>query len=1619
MRTETGNIKVFFLILILGLGMLFAQSSSLDLNVVQKENFFWDNVKDISKKESYFPITLSDGRQSYVFYESADKASKSIKISYATSENFQKGTQIKSLPGRFAYSGDEVPNMYSAAISKNGIIAISVLDASSEKGTLRIYASENSGESFEEFSFGQQGKQIVSSRIYSSTNGGFVLFVSVGEGKQSLTDSSFSLLYSESQDGKKWNELSKFRPADGISNAFSPFLAQINGRDLVFFEGWLGKDPSSSQIYCSSRSGMGWSSAKIVTDDAAVPSSEGQSYENYKNFRPNVLSDGNETKIAWERTPKNSATATVMVAPLNADGFISDRNDVEALNQYGNGRRPSLFKYHGKFFISWFDDRNGVNNVYLYENLGVQWSEVDSITRRQNKTTASLFCCPVITIGEGGKEQLSLIWQQTRNSENSICILEEDFYAEKPTFTPRNFTVGKHGKNRTATVRVNMPKDVSEILGFVAVAGTNSDIVPAKDELSESFRKPEDNLISAAIDDDVSGDQKIYFKARVLDKAGNWSEVAEIEYYYDVTPPKAPENIFYDKDNFGFASTNDVAFKWENPADNEEISGYSWSLESLAKLDRKYAVSKTKKLTLTEEECNADMEKIIVANYDKALNAKLPSSKVQGTKLETGYRNRSNGLYLFTVCAIDSVGNVSEPASVFVFLNKFRAATQIKNVQTTVDDYGAVTIGISGDEFEYDGTISQVIITNQSGGEKYQFNKDQDYKVSSSASGSSKISAIKIDEMKPGKYTVQIRHSERGLSTWSKALVINEGGTVKYERNYNFEPQWKILDVKNFRYKVDSERLTFWCLLVLISLGVLGSARGLVVTVRETVKIRKEVQSILTGDIMAIQTKERLQAVKVKFSLKLKLGLFTTALLLLIVAGVAVSIGAQMSFTQEKILISGLKDRVKVVMGNMSSGVQTYLPDGREKLTELGSIVNQVDNFAEASYATILSYEIDGRKLSDGSSPIDYVWATNDADIGLKIASENYDEGTVRLKNFEIYQPICESVKVQAQQTVSAIGNDSSLIFEKLNSLSAQLYGSYPHLDDEKLSREQTEYIFYWPVLYQQGKEENYLHSVILLKVNTDTLIQQVDESRQVTFVIAALAAAVASVIGLICAIMLASVIVNPIKRVVEHVKTITETKDKEELDGFILNIKTRDELRTLGDSVNEMTEGLVKGARDEKRAKEESEKAAKAREDAARASAEAAKASEAAARAQAEESKARAEAAEMNIMNLDGQAVQKAFIPLVSDGPEKETTAQMQDKDIQMYGYYEGTDAVSGDYFDYKKLDDRWYAIIKCDASGHGVPAALIMTIVATIFRRYFATWSFKANGTKLNLLASDINDFIESLGLRGKFAAMMICLFDTKTGEVYMCNAGDNIVHYFDSADKKMKLLTLHESPAAGPLPSFMVEMKGGYKVEKFKLKKNDILFLYTDGIEESTRFFRDAKFDVTECREPGLKVDDIHETHKVGQTSEQMEPQRVQDIIEAALNKKKYVLKKWHNPIPTESLEFDFSKCGGTIQDAITALTAVEKIFRIYKRPGANGKITKTEMSLDGKSKTLIQVTGDGIKVDRKIDQFLEKCFNRYDFYCSQKVDMKEPNYVYYTGVNEDSQADDLTLLAIQKL
>jgi hypothetical protein len=177
-----------------------------------------------------------------------------------------------------------------------------------------------------------------------------------------------------------------------------------------------------------------------------------------------------------------------------------------------------------------------------------------------------------------------------------------------------------------------------------------------------------------------------------------------------------------------------------------------------------------------------------------------------------------------------------------------------------------------------------------------------------------------------------------------------------------------------------------------------------------------------------------------------------------------------------------------------------------------------------------------------------------------------------------------------------------------------------------------------------------------------------------------------------------------------------------------------------------------------------------------------------------------------------------------------------------------------------------------------------------------------------------------------------------------------------------------------------------------------KDDILLLYTDGVEETKRLFRDKTFAVMECSEGGAPRDTPHDTHVVGQDGEEIGAARQEDIINAAMNRGMYRLYKYHNPEGEGTLDFNYAACKGTTEELIMAMVCAEKVFRMFKNPAVGDE--------------------ERILVDQKVDAFLKKHFIQYAKYCARSAPAEIPGYLYYFGVQEDEQYDDLTILGIRR-
>ena len=1539
------------------------------------QEFYWENPIVVSKGDARYSKAVSNENDSYAFWQEIDKTKKSIYLSvrYKNSEGIWVNNS--RFAGPFSYSG-EIPDIYSAAISSEGTVALATLSAGNRIAT---FVSTDKCRSFRRFDFPSENGEFLAPRIFVTENGHFLLFCSLAKqsalgGTKNVHTHSFYIYGAVSEDGLHWSNFKPIFTDEAFKNSFSPVVASNSqGTFLVFQTQYQQKDLVTYQLYSSfsGDDGKTWSSPILISDENSF---EVKNYEylNYDNQLPFAFSYEDEILIVWERNKPGADNSRICYAKINKSGLVP--RSAEVIADEGNARGAVLFSVNDGIYASWYAQNGRSDSVFYAEKDGFTW-------RKAPVESGSLPSSSPFPLKD--KNSIAFVWQETeKNNSSRICFMAPDSSCLKPGITADKIKAGGRTRSQKLKFRVSLPKDSSGIDGYVYSWSTDPSEEPLLDEYS--LKLPSNNVLNLFADKEGIW----YLKVCARDNAGNWSEPADFSFNLDLTPPKPVQFVKPELDYAGCMVSNTFSIKWTPDPSDDDIAGYNYEIYKISGINKKYVSTARHPLKIKKSETSEYMHQLLKTN-SKAVEKERNLSEYLKTKMSfTKFQNYENGLYVLAVAAIDETGFVGKTATLPIILNKYIPRTQIRKINKNESIFGDVEIDIFGKDFTVDGTISSVIV-DKDGHSPYDLvinASDGKFKVTSNE----KISSVKLGNvLGEGSYYVGVIHSDRGLCmSESAALSITTSGTVKIENDYDYQPRWRAV-TKTYSFRVYIGAMLLCMILILSLIGMIVFGVEFIRNCREYFSVQKMIDQISQGVLMADSIMENK---KRKGTLKVSLSGFTISLVVFIIILLSGILGKQMIQEQNQTLSKGLHDRVDVLLSGLVSGTRSYLPS--EDVLELSQLPRQMTSLDEAEFVTITGVPSkDG--VAKSSSSLLHVWASNDPAITQKLDKlnknrTNFEPGVslmvkdaqAETEAFEICRAVNEEAVASCSESIERLAalnsesrNASSEhrleINEQMKQINVQLNaqftelsmksgGAIPAYNDKKLDRNVTEYLFYRPVLFRSGLSKDFVRGIIFVKVNTSALIQEVDDSTKVIIYSVLIVALIAIGMGIIAALIFASRMVRPISRLEKAVKEIAEENNKELLLRNEIKNLPNNEIGRLGDSVNRLQRDLGFNAR------------------------------------------------ELNLQ-LNASEIQQGLVPLEPlAGNIKQNVSKMTDVNVSEFAYYKGAAGVSGDYFDFKKLDDRYYMLVKCDASGHAAPAGILVTMIATIYKKWTESWTFAKNGTKLEDFVYKANDFLESLNIKGKFVALIICLYDSKTGMLYMCHAGDKIYRIYDRTTGILLKNELKETPAVGPFPSFMVQMKGGFTVEKAALNPGDILLLYTDGIEENGRAKRKA--DYSPVLRPKLNAEGDQIIDEYGNLEweidkEEFGEQRVEQIFDAVIKKKKFTLTKEKNPTAGEILEFDFTKCEGTVEECIRALAAVEKVFRIYKPTGATSK--------------------DWVEVDTAIDSFLKDHFNLYKEYAvlpkdkdGNEIKPKNPNYVYYAYCKEDVQEDDLTIIAVQR-
>jgi len=178
---------------------------------------------------------------------------------------------------------------------------------------------------------------------------------------------------------------------------------------------------------------------------------------------------------------------------------------------------------------------------------------------------------------------------------------------------------------------------------------------------------------------------------------------------------------------------------------------------------------------------------------------------------------------------------------------------------------------------------------------------------------------------------------------------------------------------------------------------------------------------------------------------------------------------------------------------------------------------------------------------------------------------------------------------------------------------------------------------------------------------------------------------------------------------------------------------------------------------------------------------------------------------------NIQKEMLPKTFPPY----PERD--------DIDIYGMLIPAREVGGDLYDFFLRDEKLFFCIG-DVSGKGVPSAMVMAVIHSLFRMASA----KENNP--SRIMRTINETSCERNESNMFVTLFIGVLDLPTGHLRYCDAGHDAPFILTHGNCFMV-----ETHPHLPIGVFN-DVK--YGVEEMQVQPDSTIFLYTDGLTEAKR-------------------------------------------------------------------------------------------------------------------------------------------------------------------------------------
>src|SRR5215210_1329735 len=158
-----------------------------------------------------------------------------------------------------------------------------------------------------------------------------------------------------------------------------------------------------------------------------------------------------------------------------------------------------------------------------------------------------------------------------------------------------------------------------------------------------------------------------------------------------------------------------------------------------------------------------------------------------------------------------------------------------------------------------------------------------------------------------------------------------------------------------------------------------------------------------------------------------------------------------------------------------------------------------------------------------------------------------------------------------------------------------------------------------------------------------------------------------------------------------------------------------------------------------------------------------------------------------------------------------------------QITPYYRPAREVGGDFYDFHFLSEGRVGLVVGDATGKGVPAALVMSTTCGMLQAVSQTLDSSSPGEVLE----QVNETLFSRIPANMFVTCFYAILDPKDGTLKYANAGHDLPYLWRGGDA-------HELRATGMPLGLMPGMS--YEQKEIELDSGQGVFFYSDGLVEA---------------------------------------------------------------------------------------------------------------------------------------------------------------------------------------